>query len=604
VTVESDDSPIEGLGHFFDTIWGSTEGFVYLPTRDQKSDTWVKRFFPWPKGKANVINHVLASTALGLDSYFAPAIFETATRPVKENIKGTNVLWAEFDGTAPEKWEPEPTDGSQRPPVPPPSLRIQSSRDGHEHVYWRLDEFTKDIEFVEGSNRSIAYTLRADTSGWDINQILRPPFTTNYKHDLPVTLVTNDSTDYNRSSFSQLKPALKLVSDSINTDDLPKVEWLIAKYRWDEEHFKLFMDTGVQLEADKRRSHALMRLGYYCAEQGMSDTEAYSIISNAADRWGKFTGRMDRKKRLIDIVNRARQKHPVALDSLTFKGLLEDTEVATGTQYLYGFQSFLDSEINIEWAVEGFIEKGGMGMISSAPGVGKTQLSIQFGIACALGIPFLGWKIPVPLKIFFFSLEMSHVALKIFMEQIALEYPDPVQRKLLEENFKIIPLGQSLPVDRPDSRQFMELMVNEHRPDGLIFDALGKLTSSELKEETAKKINDYMGVLRSKYGCFVWQIHHNKKAQEGNKKPNKLEDVYGNVYVTTDMTTVLTLWKGDSGIELNQVKARLTAESPMKKIIRGPHLNFVESTDAMLKNLVDKGEDNGDSSIAGFVPNM
>jgi AAA domain len=583
-----EDSPVEGLGSFFDAIYGDATGWAYLPTREMKSDTWKKVFFEWPRQRKGIIQHVLVSTAQGLDSYFAPALFKEPGRPIKENIKGSSVVWAEFDGSAPDKWTPadegEPGSGGLSG-IPGPSVRVQTSTDGHEHVYWRLNEFTEDIDFIEGSNRSITYTLRADTSGWDINQILRPPYTTNYKHNLPVTLVANDDIHYPQQSFSQLKPALKLVSDSIDTDHLPEVEWLIAKYKWDEEHFRLFMNTGVDLTENKKRSEALMRIGYYCAEQGMADEEAYSILSNAADRWGKFSGRLDRKKRLLDIINRARQKHPVALDSLNFQGIIGE-EGTTGQQYVYGMQEFLDSEIEVEWAIEGFIERGGMGMVSSGPGVGKTQLSIQLAIACALGKPFFDWHPTKPMKMIFFSLEMGHVGLKIFMEAIAKEYPSPEERALLQENFKVIPLGQALPVDRADSRQFIELMIQEIKPEGIVFDALGKLISGELKEETARKVNEYMGILRNKYELFVWMIHHNVKANADNKKANKLEDVFGSTYITADMTSVFTLWENleDGSIELNQVKARFTEKAPMKIIRRNENLRFYDATDDIVEH--------------------
>lgn len=587
-----EESPVEGLKSFFDSIWGTTEGFAYLPTRDMKTDTWVKTFFKWPAHKEHVINHVLISTAKGLDSYFAPALFKEPTRPIKDNIKGSNVLWTEFDGNAPDKWTPRTDQTPEQPgmdAVPMPSVRIQSSVDGHEHVYWKLEEFNEDIEFIESSNRSIAYTMRADTSAWDINQILRPPYTTNYKHDLPVTLISDDSNNYSRASFAQLKPALQLVSESIDTEHLPEVQWLVAKYKWDEEHFKLFMDSNIE---EGKRSHALMRLGYYCAEQGMNDAEAYSIISNAASRWGKFTGRLDRHKRLIDIVNRARQKHPVALDTLTFKGILGEN--VTGGQVVFGLQEFLDSDVKVEWAVEGFIENGGMGMISSAPGVGKTQMSIQFGIACALGKPFFGWKPTKAMKVLMFSLEMGHVGLKMLFETITAEFSDE-DKVVLDQNFKIIPLGQALPIDRPDSRMFIELMISEQNPECVIFDALNKLLTGELKEETARKINDYLGLIRARFGCFVWMIHHNVKANADNKKPNRLEDVYGSTFITADMTTVMTLWEDKEGVlEFNQVKARFTAKAKPIHIRRDSHLKFYDVSDEVANNIVEKGEKEND----------
>jgi hypothetical protein len=73
-------------------------------------------------------------------------------------------------------------------PVPTPTLRIQSSIPGHEHVYWKLSEFLDNPSLLEERNRSLAYLMHADTSGWDADQILRPPFTHNHKRDKPVTI--------------------------------------------------------------------------------------------------------------------------------------------------------------------------------------------------------------------------------------------------------------------------------------------------------------------------------------------------------------------------------------------------------------------------------
>jgi hypothetical protein len=90
------------------------------------------------------------------------------------------VLWVDFDGNAPDSWDTLE--------IPYPSLRVQSSMPGHEHVYWKLEEFLDDIPVLEDRNRSIAYMLKADTSGWDADQILRPIHTINRKRDLPVVI--------------------------------------------------------------------------------------------------------------------------------------------------------------------------------------------------------------------------------------------------------------------------------------------------------------------------------------------------------------------------------------------------------------------------------
>lgn len=171
------DAVSDELGSFFDYFWGEEKGYVYLPV--EYEGQWTTFMFAWPRQRNAVIRHVLKWSAISANVFFCPALFDVA-RPTKENVSKTNVLWVDFDGNAPEKW---PHEG-----VPEPTLIVQSSIPGHEHCYWRLDEPLDVISTIEDRNRALAYTLHADTSGWDADQILRPIHTTNHKRGVPVTL--------------------------------------------------------------------------------------------------------------------------------------------------------------------------------------------------------------------------------------------------------------------------------------------------------------------------------------------------------------------------------------------------------------------------------
>src|SRR5690606_21999974 len=71
--------------------------------------------------------------------------------------------------------------------APVPSVEVQSSGESNRHTYWLLDAFL-DGKQIESLNRSLAYALGADTSGWDANQFLRPPLSTNRKYRKPITV--------------------------------------------------------------------------------------------------------------------------------------------------------------------------------------------------------------------------------------------------------------------------------------------------------------------------------------------------------------------------------------------------------------------------------
>lgn len=168
------------LRQFYNYIWGEEKHptakitFVYLPV--EYEGNWTKYMFEWPRQREAVIRHTLKWSAIKANVFYCPALFK-AGNPAKENVLGSNVLWVDYDGNAPAEWTGD---------VPKPTLIIQSSIEGHEHCYWRLDSFLSDVSVLEERNRSLAYVTHADTSGWDADQILRPPYTTNHKRNKPV----------------------------------------------------------------------------------------------------------------------------------------------------------------------------------------------------------------------------------------------------------------------------------------------------------------------------------------------------------------------------------------------------------------------------------
>lgn len=586
--------PTAELNKFFSIIWGENEGFVYLPTKDAETQKWKKVFFEWPKHREFVVQHVLSETATKKEVYFAPAIFKE-TDPHKTSVKGSQVVWIDYDGKAPERPSEAltPSDGTETPTdpqrpgdgadgpgsgIPEPAVVVQSSLPGHEHAYWVLDEFVEDISFIDNTNRALAYKLGADTSGWDANQILRPPFTHNYKRDKPVTIKEFErGRTYAKSEFSQLPAPEQVVSSTLDTDNLPALDSVIAKYYWPEEYFDLFKRSNIE---QGQRSSALMRMAYFCCEAGMSDGEAYAVIENADSRWGKFKDRSDRRQRLLDCLNVARIKHPHALGDSTFAGLL-GAPVEVAKKLVYGFEELLNSEFKIEWAIEGLLEMQGIGMVTALPSVGKTQFTLRLAIACALGKAFLWYKPTKKMKVTFFSLEMNHPAIKSFIQTMAQSL-DADDIRVLDQNLKIVPLGESLPLDTQEGRAFFENVLQENKPDGVFIDSMGKVTYSELTEEKKiKELNGYYAKIRAAHGCFLWFIHHNRKPNGDNKKPKSLADLYGNQYIAAEASVVLNLWaEEDGGIEVSAIKTRLMAIPKPYKIKRTNNLEFYISEEA------------------------
>lgn len=181
-------NPTGEIAEFFEFLYGEQTGYAYAPVKDIKDDNpktnWHQHYFEWPAQRKELIAHCLKK-APSNEVYCSPALFSKASGR-KEDVKGSYVFWAEFDGTVP------PAEALNS--LPAPSRRIRSSEDGHEHFYWKLDYFEVDVDAIERANRGLAYSLGGDTSAWDANQVLRPVSTYNHKRGKPVlTLAKSDA---------------------------------------------------------------------------------------------------------------------------------------------------------------------------------------------------------------------------------------------------------------------------------------------------------------------------------------------------------------------------------------------------------------------------
>ena len=586
----------EELGLFYDFLYQDTPGWVYAPTIEytdpgSSRGELTRHMFQWPEQRDDLIEHVIEHSAKGIDTFTSPALFKTQEgQGKKDNVKGSWVLWADFDSDAPDKF-----DGR----IPEPTVRVQSSIQGREHHYWLLDSFVGDVPAIEGANRSIAYAFEADTSGWDASQFLRPPSTVNTGSGKPGRELTTTRrlTDYGSgvslARFEALPSPRETVTHEI-LDNLRPWNKVLTLNTWSEQMLDLFEKPVSELKGNDR-SRAMMSLGYLAAEASFSDADIYVVLDRVDQRWKKYAGRDPeaRKTILIKMVSQIRSKVGYVKDG-QFDSLAEMIQEAdkpeseptanTKIKALYGFGDFISEEFKFEWVLEGLVTAGGWGVITGSPGVGKTQFALQMARDLALGRMFLGWPtVGSPKRVLFFSLEMAAPPFQLFLKNMAQEHDGP-ELEALNRNLAISPFGQPIPLAEERGQVYLDRLIDRHKPDVVMIDSLQKvLTGSMTDPEAVREFNNYLAKhVRKKHGCAVVAIHHNRKKQSDSPRASDLDDMFGNTFLSADLDFALNLRASitDSNtIHVDQTKARLSALTPPFDIRRTENLGYTRIAD-------------------------
>ena len=547
---------------FLDTLYGENTGYAYLPTKDPTKDPleqgyWTEKYFKWPAQRDKAVAHVFANRE-SKDCYVSPSLFK-APSDKRQAWKGSNYVWAEFDGNAPDK-SPKG--------IPSPTIRVRSSEPGHEHWYWRLDVFESDYRVLEGITKQLAYTLDSDKSGFECNQVLRVPGTIHHDSGLIVTRYmagTVAETAISYADFKNLVVVPELPAIQTEVGKLPDITGVVAKFKWPAEATELFTKMTQPVGS---RSSALTALGFFCVEMGMTNEEAYVVLLNADDRWGKFKSRppASRAARLVGIIRHCRGTKEVQAELHLAE---RESFVSLG--------DFRATDIKISWLFDGFLAEKGLGVVSAAPGVGKSTFSLRMGMAVCLGNDFLKWSYMAKSgqRVGFVSLEMAGLECRKFIDDMWPSFNED-EKDRIEREFYLLPLGYSLALGNKDAQQFLLEEIDNHGLRFIIIDSLKAATG--LDEKRMDLFFDWINKhVRNERGVSVWIIHHNRKPPntEGSRKPKGLEDMYGDTFIGAHPTTAIGLWKvSKDELEIMPFKIRLAEEMDPFRIKRARYLNF------------------------------
>ena len=266
---------------FFDFLFGEEHGQVCVAIGNASKSFFKETWFKWPDQRLEM-GHFIEDKASTYNVWFGVSLFSRPKRH-REFAVPTTRVWADLDEVNP--FELEPT----------PSIIIESSPARYQ-AFWTFAEAVP-ADVAQDYSRKLAYHVGADKSGWDIEQLLRVPYTFNFKRETPqeVQLLRILGTMQSYEWFEQLPeiaengstPTVEDAGDVPDLENLPNLENIL--YSFKRELSNPLVATGAIFHDLREReptsgedwSARLWRLINICFELGMDENEVFVVAESA-----------------------------------------------------------------------------------------------------------------------------------------------------------------------------------------------------------------------------------------------------------------------------------------------------------------------------------
>jgi hypothetical protein len=207
------------------------------------------------------------------------------------------------------------------------------------------------------------------------------------------------------------------------------------------------------------------------------------------------------------------QHHPAE----EFDQILEDVKNNRKAYEIMNAEEFEKQPFYIpEPIVEEILTERGVGTIAGPDGVGKSILALQFGISCALGVPFMDYKTLKPVRVLMLQFEMENGEEQFRYNKIKRwfdeNYPEP-PGAISNLNFMIIKEDTQLFTDQWKTIE-KTLKESKIKYDVLIVDNLYSSTEKNVSanHELAPLLGK-MTKIRRKNKLAMMLVNHHTKGQ-------------------------------------------------------------------------------------------
>lgn len=360
---------------FFEYLFEDDQGYLCLAVADRGNPDKMKRsfrriFFEWPLAK-NELRAFIDENLGTKHIWFSVHLFSRA-KALKENAVGGRLIYADLDACDPNEVEPKPSIATETSP-------------GRFHALWRLNtKIPPDV--AADYSRRIAYKYSingADKSGWDIGQLLRVPYTKNFKYEEhpEIDVVLTERAELTADIFEAIaKPPVELIEveedESVpDLEELPNFDNIIYKYANELRAERIIEWHDNEPDEDADWSAIMWRLINTCFEMGMSAEEVFSVAASA--KCNKY----ERDRRPIRLlwkeVVKANQKH-VTLAIILEEKLLKMPEIAPEPATTTILDEYRDWATQATDALPIFHELSGFIVLSSML-AGNLRLETSYG---------------------------------------------------------------------------------------------------------------------------------------------------------------------------------------------------------------------------------
>lgn len=287
---------------FFDLLFEDQAGHLCIALKNPQlpQGGFTQKFFYWPDDYQKIEEFILRNKP-NRDIYFCVNLLDKPERK-KEWCLPSKIVWADLDDVDPATI------------VPTPPIVIQSSPNRWQSI-WRLS-MSVDAEIAENYSKRIAYKFGADKSGWDLTQLLRVPFTHNFKYNPPQVVTLASALEARAApllfeNFPAVESGEMDVALGDVPTDLPTVESVLYKYSSVLRDKNFTAIYSQETTPGEDWSKPLWKIIHMCLEAGMDPEEAF-VVARSSN-----VNKYDRDKRPISHLWRDVLKANAAQESLT-----------------------------------------------------------------------------------------------------------------------------------------------------------------------------------------------------------------------------------------------------------------------------------------------